>query len=118
MNLFKYQSKLFRLCGFFILLVFASDTFAQQSVQTGILLKNLNLIDGNGGKIQENTDILIEGQRIAAIGRNLKSAGARVIDLKGKTVMPAMISAHVHVGRSEGMLKAVLFLQERMYWHN
>ena len=109
MNLFKYQSKLFRLCGFFILLVFASDTFAQQSVQTGILLKNLNLIDGNGGKIQENTDILIEGQRIAAIGRNLKSAGARVIDLNGKTVMPAMISAHVHVGVIRGTAQSGTF---------
>ncbi len=109
MNLLKYHGSLFRLCGFFILLVFASDTFAQQSVQTGILLKNLNLIDGNGGKIQANTDILIEGQRIAAIGRNLKSAGARVIDLNGKTVMPAMISAHVHVGVIRGTAQSGTF---------
>lgn len=87
------QSRLFRNFAFFILLVFASDTFAQQPSQTRILLRNLNLIEGKGGAVKTNTDILIDRQRITAIGRNLKSAGARVIDLLGKTVMPAMISS-------------------------
>lgn len=105
MNLLKYHGVSFRLYGFFILLVFASNTFAQ----TKILLKNLNLIDGRGGTVQANTDILIEGQRIAAIGKNLKSAGAHVIDLQGKTVMPAMISAHVHVGVISGNAQSGTF---------
>jgi len=105
----NYQSRLFRHFAFFILLVFASNTFAQQVAQTRILLRNLNLIDGKGGGAQANTDVLIEGQRIAAIGRNLKSAGARVIDLQGKTVMPAMISAHVHVGVISGNAQSGTF---------
>jgi imidazolonepropionase-like amidohydrolase len=101
-NPLESRGRMFRYFAFLILLVFASNTFAQQLVQTRTLLKNLNLIDGNGGGVQVDTDILIEGQRIAAIGKNLKSAGARVLDLKGKTVMPAMISAHVHVGVISG----------------
>jgi hypothetical protein len=84
-NPLESRGRMFRYFAFLILLVFASNTFAQQLVQTRTLLKNLNLIDGNGGGVQVDTDILIEGQRIAAIGKNLKSAGARVLDLKGKT---------------------------------
>lgn len=46
-----------------------------------------------------NTDILIQGDTIAQIGTKLDSNNAKVIDLQGKTVMPALISAHVHVGQ-------------------
>jgi len=108
-KILNYQRSLIRQFALSILLIIASNTFAQQSTQTGILLKNLNLIDGKGGKVQVNKDILIEGQRIAAIGKNLKSAGARVIDLQGKTVMPAMISAHVHVGVISGNAQSGTF---------
>ncbi|MDP3469565.1 MAG: amidohydrolase family protein [Daejeonella sp.] len=108
-KLFKFQAKLFKKFGLFILLIISSNVFAQPPAQTRILLKNLNLIDGRGGTIQAGTDILIQGQRISAIGRNLKSAGARVIDLQGKTVMPAMISAHVHVGVIKGNAQSGTF---------
>lgn len=108
-KILNYQCSLFRQFAFSILLIIVSNTFAQQSGQTGILLKNLNLIDGKGGTVRTNTDILIEGQRIAAIGKNLKSVGARVIDLQGKTVMPAMISAHVHVGVISGNAQSGTF---------
>jgi len=45
-------------------------------------------------------DIGIRGERIAAIGRNLLSGngnGARVIDAKGKYVIPAGVDVHVHL---------------------
>ena len=102
----KYRAGLFHTFCFLVLLLFSVTTQAQQSK---ILLKNLRLIDGTNGMPQENTDILIEGQRIAAIGKNLKSARARVIDLQGKTVMPAMISAHVHVGVISGNAQSGTF---------
>lgn len=81
-----------------LLILIASGTFAQDK----ILLKEVTLIDGNGGKPVENTDVLIEGETIAAIGKNLNTSGARVINLKGKTIMPALISSHVHVGVIKG----------------
>ena len=102
----KYRAGLFHTFCFLVLLLHSVTTKAQQSK---ILLKNLRLIDGTNGLPQENTDILIEGQRIAAIGKNLKSARARVIDLQGKTVMPAMISAHVHVGVISGNAQSGTF---------
>lgn len=41
-------------------------------------------------------DLLIEGDRIAAIGTDLPSAGARIVDGRGKIVMPGMIDGHRH----------------------
>jgi 5-methylthioadenosine/S-adenosylhomocysteine deaminase len=41
-------------------------------------------------------DVLIEGERIAAIGENLQAGGAEVIDASGKIVMPGLIDAHHH----------------------
>jgi len=66
------------------------------------LLTHVTLIDGNGGIPLENTMILIQGDTISAIGNNLDSSDAKVIDLKGKTIMPTLISSHVHIGALKG----------------
>ena len=41
-------------------------------------------------------DVLIEGRKIVQIGPNLRSAGAQVIDARGKIVMPGFIDTHHH----------------------
>ena len=41
------------------------------SAQEEVLLRHICIIDGNGGKPAENLDMLINGDRIAAIGLNL-----------------------------------------------
>lgn len=81
----------------------------------GTLLKDVTLIDGNGGKPQEHMDILIQGDSIAAIGSKLKTTGLHVIDLKGKTIMPALISAHMHIGTLKGTsTKAANYTRENI----
>jgi imidazolonepropionase-like amidohydrolase len=58
------------------------------------------LIDGFGGPPVHDSVVLIEGDRIAAVGEEGKlavPAGARVIDANGYTVMPGLIDAHVHL---------------------
>lgn len=67
-----------------------------------VLLKDVTLIDGNGGLPQEHVDLLIEADTIAQIGKNLDTAGLKVINLAGKTIMPSLISSHVHVGTLKG----------------
>ena len=43
-------------------------------------------------------DVLVEGNRIVEVtDRRLTSATARVIEVKGRTLMPGLIDAHVHV---------------------
>ena len=45
----------------------------------------------------EGGDVLVEGDRIAAIGRELAApAGCEVIDAAGTIVMPGLINAHIH----------------------
>jgi len=83
-------------------LFFASCGNKSEIAGKGILFKDVTLIDGNSGTPQEHTDFLVQADTITAIGKNLDTAGLTVINLSGKTIMPALISTHVHVGTLKG----------------
>lgn len=76
-----------------------------------LILKNANLIDGTGEPSKANTYILIEEGKIKAIGTqdevNIPSE-ANEIDLKGATVLPGFINAHVHQAYNEENLQSWL----------
>ena len=57
------------------------------------LLKNGTVVSGTGTK---KADILIKGEKIAAVGENLPTEGAEVLDLKGKLLFPGFIDGHTH----------------------
>jgi dihydropyrimidinase len=42
-------------------------------------------------------DVLIDGEQVALIGRNLPEAGATVIDASGKLLLPGGIDVHTHL---------------------
>jgi len=60
------------------------------------LIKGGRLIDPAGG-IDEISDLLIEGGRVAAVGRKISPKGAEVIEVKGKVVVPGLVDMHVHL---------------------
>ena len=63
------------------------------------LIRNVRVIDGNGGPATDPRDILIEGGRIKQItpaGR-LSGDGVRVIDAAGRFVIPGLIDLHAHL---------------------
>jgi imidazolonepropionase-like amidohydrolase len=65
---------------------------------TPIALRCGRLIDGVRGAPLENVVILVEGERIKAVGPSLPIPdGARVVDLGSSTVLPGLIDAHTHV---------------------
>jgi len=41
-------------------------------------------------------DLLVDGDRIAAIGRNIAATDAEVVDGRGRLVIPGLINAHMH----------------------
>ncbi|MCC7485612.1 MAG: amidohydrolase family protein [Burkholderiales bacterium] len=64
---------------------------------TRTLIRNATVVSvdpaiGNPG----GTDILVEGDRIAAVGRNLAAAGAAVMDATHFIVTPGFVNAHIH----------------------
>lgn len=68
-----------------------------------VVLKGARLIDGTGQPPIENSVLVIEGKQIVAAGK----AGAvsipkdaAVQDVSGKTIMPALINLHGHLGLS------------------
>ena len=59
------------------------------------------IIDGKGGDPLEDAVIVIRGAEIAAIGPpSVIPANAQVTDLTGKTLLPGLIDAHIHIGGS------------------
>ncbi|MGI9951800.1 dihydropyrimidinase [Moorellaceae bacterium AZ2] len=52
----------------------------------------------------EKGDLLIEGEKISAVGSGLKVSGAEVMDASGKYVLPGIIDAHVHYQMAIGDL--------------
>src|SRR5690348_9923818 len=62
--------------------------------------ENARLITEAGAPIERGT-LVIQGNRITAIGRAGEVAvpsGATRVDLTGKTVMPAIVDTHSHLG--------------------
>ena len=70
------------------------------------VFEGARLITGDGGAPIENSAFVVEGDRITSVGRKgaVKApSGATRIDLTGKTVIPALVDAHVHLGYRKGL---------------
>jgi imidazolonepropionase-like amidohydrolase len=63
--------------------------------QPSVVLRTSRALDGRGGALT-NVDIVVEQGRIARIVP-AGSATGKVIDLRGVTVLPGLIDAHVHL---------------------
>lgn len=79
----------------------AVGLLAQARQPVPMLFEGARIIDGNGGAPIENGALLVQDGRVTAVGaRGAVSApaGAVRVDVSGKTIMPAMVNAHVHMG--------------------
>ena len=81
-----------------------------------IAIRAGRLIDGVSGDPASGVLILIEGDRITSVARDLgPPAGARVLDLSAYTVLPGLIDAHTHVcfapqdGKDPVLTKSIAF---------
>ncbi len=63
-----------------------------------IVLHAARLLDVKNGRLLKPGEILVEGEHIAEVGTSVKHpAGAEVIDLGDRTLLPGLIDAHVHL---------------------
>ena len=63
-----------------------------------ILFENARVLDAAAGALRDGCAVLVEGDRVVELAEGtLRAAGARRIDLAGRTLMPGLIDAHVHV---------------------
>lgn len=61
------------------------------------LLRGAHVITmAQGRPDAELVDLVIDGGRIAAVGGRLDTAGAEVVELGGRIVMPGLVNAHLH----------------------
>jgi imidazolonepropionase-like amidohydrolase len=77
-------------------LVTAGQTSTASSVP--IVLHAARLFDVKAGKLIKPGELLIQGDRIIEVGTAVKHpAGAEIIDLGDRTLMPGFIDAHIHL---------------------
>jgi imidazolonepropionase-like amidohydrolase len=86
-----------------------------------VALTHVTLIDGTGQPARADHTVVIDGEKIAAVGPSATvsvPAGAQVIDLTGQTVMPGIIGLHDHMyyGSSVGgSMRPMLFSYPRLF---
>lgn len=63
-----------------------------------IVLHAAGLLDVKNGRLVKPGEVLVQGERIIEVGASVKHpAGAEIIDLGDRTLMPGLIDAHVHL---------------------
>jgi imidazolonepropionase-like amidohydrolase len=73
-------------------------TAADPIVSAPIVIKNARVFDGKSDKLAEDLTVVVVGNKIDKIGKNLAApAGATMIDAGGRVLMPGLIDAHVHL---------------------
>ena len=76
---------------------------AEKPKQETILIKNTTVWTGEKDGILKETDVLIQNGKIAKIGKNLSSTGAKVVDGTGKHLTAGIIDEHSHIAISNGV---------------
>ncbi|RZJ19820.1 MAG: amidohydrolase, partial [Acinetobacter sp.] len=71
--------------------------------QESVLLKNATVWTNEKEGILQNADVLLEGGKIKAVGKNLSAGAAKVIDATGKHITAGIIDEHSHIAGSGGI---------------
>lgn len=80
---------------------------APRDIPSGsVVLRGARIVTMKGAEVIENGDVLITNNRIVSVGRRGSArapAGARVIDVSGKTIVPGFVDTHSHFRAAGGV---------------
>lgn len=78
--------------------LFARSAVASGGTEGGVAMTHATVIDPHRGQVHHDMTVLVRGDRIEAVGRHGTVAvdGARVVDLRGKFVIPGLADMHTH----------------------
>ncbi|WP_077028136.1 metal-dependent hydrolase family protein [Fuerstiella marisgermanici] len=75
-----------------------TDSASQKAAPASVLINNARIFDGNADSLSAPMSVLIEGDKIKAIGASLDSPeNANVIDAGGRVLTPGFIDCHTHI---------------------
>jgi imidazolonepropionase-like amidohydrolase len=87
-----------RLLTYTLAFALASSIQAQQQPAAPIVLHAARLLQIDTGTLLQPGEILVQGERILAVGTSVQHPqGARIIDLGDVTLLPGLIDAHMHL---------------------
>ncbi|HWE31720.1 MAG TPA: hypothetical protein VHB97_27155, partial [Polyangia bacterium] len=82
-------------------------TFAHKPPAAGLVYTHARVLDVEHGKWRADSAVLVVGDKIVAVGPTKSvavPAGAEVVDLAGKALIPGMWDMHAHFGDTDGLL--------------
>ena len=85
-------------------IVFSTFAAAQDEQRQQTLFTNVNIFNGTDDRLYENHSVLVEGNLIRSISAGTITVGddATLIDGGGRTLMPGLIDAYVHLNMLAG----------------
>lgn len=79
---------------------------AQRDIPRGsALFRGARIVTMKGDDVIENGELLVRDNRIVAVGPagSLQAGDARVIDVRGKTIVPGFVDTHAHLRLNQGI---------------
>lgn len=91
--------------GFLLLMCPTSN-----AIDTSVLFKNVKVFDGNSDQLTATTSVLVEGNKIVKLGSGIQPPDktTTVIEGRGRTLMPGLIDAHVHLAMASIPISTLL----------
>jgi imidazolonepropionase-like amidohydrolase len=73
------------------------SAYAQDKAPARVLIINVDVWDGTSDEVKKSVDVLIEGNKIMKVAKDIIASNAHVVDGKGGTVTPGLIDMHQHL---------------------
>lgn len=106
--------------GLAVMAVAAALAGASGARAAATLYRHATVIDGTGAPARRDMAVLVDGERIAAVGPDgdvaaSAPAGAHVVDLTGKFLLPGLIDSHEHLATPPNRIQAEASLRRDLY---